>query len=323
MAHPDLPRPPKFILKKAELAADLLSVDKDQDARQRILQMETEFRSAIATNLDSLPSGKSGFRKFKTSPFVLLMHCFKRGYHNVKQLELDILPAKEFSSMETSAGKMTEKITLPVYDWETVESKMHTVYSAIDGKQVDGKTLRLATLKSGPVCLNDEMSENFADAIIAGTKTWAQDHSVSEIDFTYGVLYGTKKQSNKKDWHILRNLMDKIDASSFEILPKERWDCRFEIDGVKINVSIKIGFDWWQFLGGNHGLIELLIALIRAAIIPSGDELSIQDFTISDLPQIIDTSVLPDNFNISLLQKSQLPWVFLMAYHFCDELKEK
>ena len=60
--------------------------------------------------------------------------------------------------METSAGRMVETIVLPVYDWEIVPSEMHSVNSALDGKRLLGDELRLATLKSGPRCLNDEMS---------------------------------------------------------------------------------------------------------------------------------------------------------------------
>jgi hypothetical protein len=39
-------------------------------------------------------------------------------------------------------------------------------------------------------------------------------------DFTYGVLYGTKKQSNKKDWHILRNIFEKLPADEITLSPE-------------------------------------------------------------------------------------------------------
>src|SRR5690606_25962070 len=101
--------------------------------------------------------------EFNTSPFVLLIHARQRQYSKVSELERDILPAKQFSSMETSAGRMVEEVVLPVYGWQCVLSQMHTSYSAIDGKCVTPTTLCAATLKSGPRCLNDEMSENLAD----------------------------------------------------------------------------------------------------------------------------------------------------------------
>ena len=68
-------------------------------------------------------------------------------------------------------------------------------------------------------CLNDEMSENIADAILMNFETWATTAGVNKIDFTYGVLYGTQKQSNKKDWHILRNIKEKLTRGTLEVSP--------------------------------------------------------------------------------------------------------
>jgi hypothetical protein len=61
---------------------------------------------------------------------------------------------------------MVEEVALPVYGWECVASEMHSTNSMLDGKQLGSDPYKLATLKSGPRCLNDEMSENFADNII-------------------------------------------------------------------------------------------------------------------------------------------------------------
>lgn len=317
----DIPKPEKFNISKSGVLNELLKIDNDKDARERILIIENGFRTSMKTHVDGLPVEDSKLRKFSTSPFVLLIHCFKRGYNKISEIEKDILPAKEFSSMETSAGKMSEIITFPVYDWQIVESSMHTENSALDGKKIEKDVLKLATLKSGPRCLNDEMSENFADAIIANIKGWANEHKAKKVHFTYGVLYGTKKQSNKKDWHILRNLMEKLPDSCFSVLPKNRWDCTFQIDDIEITVDIKIGYDWWQYLGGQYGLLELVIALIRATIVPEKFESSDYVYTISDVKSIIDVSKVPEDFNISILQRSQLEWLYFILYHFCDEFE--
>ncbi len=82
-----------------------------------------------------------------------------------------------------------------------------------------GMFSHLATLKSGPRCLNDEMSANLADDILINFREWAETAKVREIDFTYGVLYGTKKQSNKKDWHILRNIKEKLSKANLLVSP--------------------------------------------------------------------------------------------------------
>jgi hypothetical protein len=84
--------------------------------------MENDFRRKIDTHIASLPQKNLTLKMFNTNPYVLLMHAKQRGYSRVSDLESDLLPAKQFSSMETSAGKMVEKVVLPVYGWELIAS---------------------------------------------------------------------------------------------------------------------------------------------------------------------------------------------------------
>ncbi len=247
------------------------------------------------------------------------MHSFLNKYSKLSELESDIVPAKLFSSMETSAGRMLETVALPIYGWECVESSMHTAESALDGRKVGSSELHLVTLKSGPRCLNDEMSENFADAIVNNAEGWAHAADKKSIDFTYGVLYGTQKKSNKKDWHILRNIREKIKPEELIHDPDSNWFCEFERAGVRTRVTVRIGEDWWVHLGGEHCLIELCAALIRACVQPGHEDSPGYSYTISDLSSIIRDA--PDaEQSFSLLQKSQIPWLFFIASHFCDEL---
>lgn len=320
--HTGLPRAERRVFKKSELLAALREVDADATSTARVLALENEFRRRVQMHVDSLPVEDAKFEKFNTSPFVLMIHCMKKGYSRISQIESDILPAKQFSSMETSAGRMVEAVALPAYGWEVVLSEMHSANSALDGKQLDGDTLRLATLKSGPRCLNDEMSENFADSIIARYRAWAADAGVRKIDFTYGVLYGTPKISNKKDWHILRNIGEKMPAGSMTVTPDGRWDCAFALDGIEVKVSVRIGLDWWVHLGGNLCLIEICAAMIRACVRPGDADPTTQTYAISDLAQIVSTTGVPADFNVAVLQRSQLAWLFFLARHFCDSLED-
>jgi hypothetical protein len=283
--------------------------------------MENEFRRKVDSHVASLPAQDACFEKFKTSPFVLLIHARRRHYTKVSELEADILPAKQFSSMETSAGRMVEEVVLPAYGWQCVPSEMHTSNSAIDGKTTNGNVVKLVTLKSGPRCLNDEMSENFADAILSHYQAWASQANVQNVDFTYGVLYGTRKQSNKKDWHILRNLRDKNHAG-LTVSPNGRWDCAFSGNGIAVSVTIRIGLDWWKHLGGDTCFVEVMTALIRACISPGAIDPTTYQYAISDLGTIVSQGSVHEDFNVSLLQRSQLPWLFLMARHYCDALIE-
>jgi hypothetical protein len=307
-------------LSKIALLRTLHDIDQDASARQRVLAIETEFRSRINNHIAALPAAESVFSKFSTSPFVLMMYSHRKRYTRISQIESDILPAKLFSSMETSAGRMIEEIMLPQFGWSCVPSGMHTPNSALDGRKVVGNVLNVATLKSGPRCLNDEMSENFADAIVKHAKTWADHAKVKEIDFTYGVLYGTPKQSNKKDWHIIRNLFDKLPPGCFHALPHNQWLCEFDHEGIRIKATIRIGKDWWDFLGGESCLVELCAALIRVCVLPGEMDPENYAYTISDLAQITSMHSVPESFNTAILQRSQIPWLFFLARHFCDSL---
>jgi hypothetical protein len=166
------------------------------------------------------------------------------------------------------------------------------------------------------------MSENFADAIISHAHAWAKAGNVSKIDFTYGVLYGTQKQSNKKDWHILRNLAEKLPNESFHELPNNRWQCGFTHKDISINATIRVGKTWWDFLGGETCLVELCVALIRACISPGDIDADDQIYAISDLADIVSTRSVSPTFNSALLQRSQIPWLFFLARHFCDSLTD-
>jgi hypothetical protein len=42
-----------------------------------------------------------------------------------------------------------------------------------------------------------------------------------------------------------------------------------------------------------------------------------------DLDEIISLEPVPKNFNVSILQRSQLEWLFFFARHFCDELLDE
>lgn len=318
--HPGLPRAKKRFLSKNHLLEQLQRVDNDRSRREKVLRLETSFRAKIGPHIASLPANNATLQKFKTSPYVLLMHACQRGYTKISEIEADILPSKQFSSMETAAGCMVEEVVFPEYGWECVASEMHTSNSALDGKRIDENVYQIVTLKSGPSCLNDEMSEYFAKTVLENFETWAQEAEAAIIDFTYGVLYGTEKMSNKKDWHILRYIKEKLGIQP-TISPDGKWFCQFVQNDITVNVTIRIGWDWWRHLGGELCFIEVFAALIRACIHPGNLDSKTYEYTISDLNKIVSTHSVPENYNVSLLQYSQIPWLFLMARHFCDQLE--
>ncbi|MFB0824486.1 PmeII family type II restriction endonuclease [Chromobacterium violaceum] len=322
--NPNLPKPvPLTVFSKGQILADLAAVDQDRMAHQRIMALENGFRDRVRTHVASLPFANAKLESFNTSPFVLLIYACLHRFTRLSELEGHIPAAKLFSSIETSAGRMVEDVVLPIYGWQTVPSGMHSANSALDGKCLVGATLRAATLKSGPRCLNDEMSENFADNVILHGQSWLDQNSAVSLDFTYGVLYGTRAQSNKKDWHILRNIAEKLPADQVSQPPWQRWDCSFNLGFSPVTATIRIGKDWWTYLGGSElCLTEVCVAMIRACVSPGVADPANQQYTISDLGQIAELPERYGKFNSVCLQASQLPWLFLLMRHFCDVLND-
>lgn len=320
--HP-IPRNTDIVLFKADIISELGRIDQDSDSRARVIQIEQGFRTHMGTLFTALPSSSSEFTKFQTSPFVLMAFCKRKGYSRISQIEKDLVPGKIFSSIETSTGKMIEKIVLPIFGWETAPSASHTHNSALDGKRIEPDVVKLATLKSGPRCLNDDMSLKFADKILEHHASWAREAGKPRIDFTYGVLYGTPSISNKKDWHILRHISEKLPPAELTISPSRRWDCAFVKQGIEVAVTVRIGKDWWAYLGQRQSTyLEVCIALIRACVPPAAPtDPQGYGYEISDLASIVSTDSVPPDFAVALLQREQIPWLFFLARHFCDELR--
>lgn len=322
--HPGLPKKiSPVILRKADIFKELARIDADQAARQRVLDMETEFRNRISSHIASLPESSSKFQKFNTSPFVLMFYSKQQGYSHVSEIEKDIIPAKVFSSMETSAGRMVETVVLPVYGWQTVPSTMHSVESVLDGKRVaPGQILYAATLKSGPRCLNDEMAKDIGVDVVRHAPDWANGAGANTVEFTYGVLYGTKRQSNKKDWHILRNIEQVVKSPAQILSPcAGNWSISYRSQQLTVNATVRVGIEWWDYLGGPWTWLELCVALIRACVAPSNSARQPPKYSISDLGSIVQLDSLPAGFNVALLQHSQLEWLLFLARHFCDEIR--
>src|SRR5690348_4768580 len=139
--HSGLPKSVARTISKADLLKELSAIDGDKEATARVLALELEFRKRITTHIEGLPASDAHFAKFNTNPFVLLIHSRNKNYRHISQIEQDILPAKVFSSMETSAGRMVEQVVLPVYGWKYVPSAMHTANSVLDGKAKKGNVL--------------------------------------------------------------------------------------------------------------------------------------------------------------------------------------
>jgi len=326
MATPGLPRPAAWELSKTALLEGLAALDKSVRAQNRVKKMEDGFRTRIQTHLESLAKkSQKLFKDYKTNPFVLLMYSCQQGFSHIHEIEAALVPAKAFSSMETSAGKMVELVVLSHYGWKCVDSKMQSSDSVVDGKRLDGKTLRIVTLKSGPDCINDSIYANIAADIVEFAPTWAKADKVKHVEFTVGILYGTRKRSNKKDWHVLRTACENVEkkkSKSAKVVKShfDSWSCQLELDGITVDVQAEIGKSLWDMIGGKHdAFTEMLCAAIRACVDPSNSPRDCE-YRIPDLANIVGLSAEQKKLNFTILQKSQIEWFLLMAAHFADKI---
>lgn len=293
-------------LSKAEVFAGLQRVDGDPAARARVLDMEGRFRQRVSAYI----TAKARKGDPTTNPFVLMMHSCRMGYRHVSEVVRDIPAGAGFASMETEAGKMVERVTFEAYGWSIVESAMHSDNTVLDAWKVEGRTLKCATLKSGPRCLNDAMSKDIGSDVAKHVIGWAAANNAQAVDFSYAVIYGTPLRSNKKDWHVLRNIAEALPHGS-EVMTthKRAWALGYTQDDITISATVRLGLDWWNYLGGQDTWIEVSVAFIRACIQPATDVLE------ADGP-------VPADFNVAVLQRSQLEWLLLAAKHYCDELTD-
>lgn len=302
--HPDLPTSPIVRLSKARIFQQLTEIDADQISRARVLEMERRFRERVEAYI--VAKGRRGDPM--TNPFVLMMHSRRMGYRRVAEVVKGIPAGAGFASMETEAGRMVEKVTFEVFGWKIVESTMQSTNTVVDAWRIDGTTLSCATLKSGPRCLNDAMAKDIGTDVAKNIAAWAASNNATAVDFNYAVIYGTPSRSNKKDWHVLRNIAEALPHGTvISGSHKKAWAMAYTSSGVTISASVRLGLDWWTHLGGPNTWIEVSTAFIRACIQPSTD-------------LIASSEHAPSGYNVALLQQSQLDWLIMCAKHFCDEL---
>ena len=104
--------------------------------------------------------------------------------------------------------------------------------------------------------------------------------------------------------------------------PERNWAVSYVRNNVHVTVTVRLGIEWWSYLGGNDAWLEVLVSLIRACIEPTPVAESLGDYMISDLASIVSLASVPSGFNTGVLQQSQLPWLLFLGRHFCDGYTE-
>jgi hypothetical protein len=261
-----------------------------------------------------------------TNPFVLAAYAHLFDVQHLKQVDDIVAAAKVFSSIETAAGRVVEDVIPPFYGWQQIDSPGHTVLSEIDSARIDGDTIELVALKSGPMCINDSMVSQIANAVSNHWIEWSDHWGVNKVRYIVGMNYSTARNSNKKDWHIVRLAQERAVAHGMNITssctstlgnrPLAHAFFEGDSDGKRLRVETMQGRSLWAHIGGSdEAFLEICWAMAKcmeALAVPVGSE-----FTTREMAEIVAFAESIDAPNVSTAEKE---WLVLFARHFVDQL---
>jgi hypothetical protein len=289
---------------------------------ERINQLST----ALETRMRQINARSPAIDGKSTNPFVLAAYAELYDVQNLKQVDDIVAAAKVFSSIETAAGRVVEDVIPPFYGWTQIDSPGHTVLSEIDSARVVGDTVELVALKSGPMCINDSMVSQIANAVSTHWAAWGDHWKVKNIRYIVGMNYSTAKNSNKKDWHIVRLAEEKAVANGLTISNScTRPDDRRPIassffegnhDGKSLRVETLQGRDLWAHIAGaDDAYLQICWAMAKClntnAVRPEGN------YATGQMREIVEFASGLNTLGVSDAEKQ---WLVLFARHFVDQL---
>jgi len=262
-----------------------------------------------------------------TNPFVLAAYAELFDVQQLKQVDEIVAAAKVFSSIETAAGRVVEDVIPPFYGWMQVGSPGHTVLSEIDSARVVGDTVELVALKSGPMCINDSMVSQIANAISNHWVEWSNQWGVDKVRYIIGMNYSTAKNSNKKDWHIIRLAEAHIagqgaNVSSSSTTPNGKRPIansffQADLGGKELRVETLQGRDLWAHIGdSNDAFLQVCWAMAKcldAVAVPPGG-----NYSTGEMHEIVDFA---SRLNVADVSDAEKQWLVLFARHFVDKLE--
>ncbi|MDC0212774.1 PmeII family type II restriction endonuclease [Euryarchaeota archaeon] len=259
----------------SKLEEQLILTLNDEDALARIKKMSNLF----SNRFESINIAKTEFKGTNTNPFVASALARIFDQTNVHDMSTLYIAGKAVSSIETAAGKIVEAVVPMVYGWKTIESPTNSPLSEIDCMIRRGDEVILAALKSGPACINDSMSGKIASAICNHNNFWFNHFKCTKIRFIVGMNYSSPRNSNKKDWHILR-LAEKDPDFGFESKGCSIHSSCIQDDNIAVNnlkvetnnntlvIQTSHGESFWDLVSGpscRFATTEICLALANAS----------------------------------------------------------
>lgn len=262
-----------------------------------------------------------------TNPFVLAAYAELFDVKQLKQVDDIVAAAKVFSSIETAAGRVVEDVIPPFYGWQQVNSPGHTVLSEIDSARVVGDTVELVAPKSGPMCINDSMVSQIANAVSNNWIDWSNNWGVNKVRYIVGMNYSTAKNSNKKDWHIVRIAEQRVSEQGANVSSScTTHDGKRPIASSffsanqaekELRVETLQGRDLWAHIAdSSDAFLQICWAMAKCldsvAVPPDGN------YSTGEMREIVDFA---DRLNVANVTDSEKQWLVLFARHFVDELE--
>lgn len=285
-----------------------------------------KLRTALQTRMRQINVRSPAIDGKSTNPFVLTAYAELFNIQDLKKVDDIVAAAKVFSSIETAAGRVVEDVIPPFFGWEQVDSPGHTLLSEIDCARVVGDAVELVALKSGPMCINDSMVSQIANAVSSHWRDWAAHWNVSSVRYIVGMNYSTAKNSNKKDWHIVRLVEESVSSNGGKIL-----NSCMRLDGNRpmassffeaqqndklLRVETLQGSELWAHIAETQDAF-LKICWAMAKCLNTVSVPADSNFTIGEMREIMQFS---EQLNTPDISDGEKQWLVLLARHFVDEL---
>jgi len=285
-----------------------------------------ELEQALETRMRQINARTPAIDGKSTNPFVLAAYACLFDVQSLAQVDDIVAAAKVFSSIETAAGRVVEDVIPPFYGWQQIDSPGHTPLSEIDSARVVGDTVELVALKSGPMCINDSMVSQIANAVSTHWVEWSNHWGVDKVRYIVGMNYSTARNSNKKDWHIVRLAQERVAAQGANITsnctspqqarPLAHPFFEASLNNKSLRVETLQGRALWAHIGGSEdSFLEICWAMAKcmdALAVPVGG-----GFTTGEMAEIVEFA---DRLDVPDVPDAEKQWMVLFARHFVDEL---
>ncbi len=269
-------------------------------SEERVKTLAGVLATYIVKNLPEAIDRRDGLADYSTNPYVLLTSASVMNLEDPARFASFLFNTKLYMGLETSFGKSIEAAFVSPYPlnqnakhkWidapekiaefaklkglgreEKARVRTGSVWREVDKSCVVGNRRYMASIKSGPNCINDSQVQAMTSAIMQHHMQWLADTKatypdVTGLDIVVGLTYGTDRTTNNKENQILAKLL----AAGFEEEDRtKRPGVLIDRKTKSIRVYRRIGRDFWAFIGDpvephatEFVFLEVMLALSKA-----------------------------------------------------------